>query len=248
MRRYAAIFSLLIIALSSAVSFACEDPPLPLRGMFLESHLIVIGKIGAPGKWKAAAAGESADYQTLSRRFPIIVEKTLKGVFDGDLYISETTYNYFGDENPKNTANPAPGADFESELAKDTCRRLFFLQKNDKGEFEEIYHNRIFAPKGKDLALYIERLNELHDMYKNGEPAKERIVEWLVSMAENPVTRFEGAYELRGSFYDAKYKAEEAAEAAKKGPCTLAERRTRKLFEPGKLRRRRRPRGIPQLR
>lgn len=219
-RRYAAFFALVIIAFSSTVSLACEEPPLPLRGMYLESDVIVVGKIGRAGKWTAGEKQADSEYQTFSRAFPITVEKVVKGDVKGKLAVNEDNYHFTGEtDGVKAAAHPDDSVEF-SELAKDTGRRLFFLKKGEDGGYTEIYHNRYeFAPQGKDLDTYVTRLGELADMYRNGEPAKETLVEWLVKMVESPLTRFEGAYELRSSFYDLKWKseqeAEEAAEAAK---------------------------------
>lgn len=218
MRYYAAFFALLLIAFSSSISLACEEPPLPLRGMYLESDLIVVGKIGKPGKWIAGKNEAASDYLIFNRSYPISVEKTLKGDAHGKLSVWEENYHYLGEgENGAKVTEPN-GTEFVSELGKDSGRRLFFLKKGEDGHYAEIYSNRYeFSPQGKDLDVYIARIGELNDMYKNGAtPSKETIVEWLVSMAENSVTRFEGAYELRESVYDLKWKLEQEAEEAAK--------------------------------
>ncbi|HEV7646258.1 MAG TPA: hypothetical protein VGO50_20150 [Pyrinomonadaceae bacterium] len=217
-RHYAAFFALLVLVFSSIASLGCEDPPLPLRRMYLESDVIVVGRIGKPGKWMAGAREGEANtqYQIFNRSFPITVEKVLKGDANGKLALSEENYHYLGNGGD---VSAKPGdrinePEYESELTKDSGRRLFFLKKNEQGLYTEIYSNRDFAPKGKDLDIFISRIGELSEMYRNGEPSKARIVEWLVSMTENPVTRFDGAYELRTSLYDLKYQGEEAAEQA----------------------------------
>ncbi len=216
-RRYAAFFALLVLVFSSIASLGCEDPPLPLRGMYLQSDVIVIGRIGKPGKWMAGAREGEGDtqYQIFNRSVSVTVEKVLKGDAPGKLEIGEENYHYFGDVSAGNGGiKPAAQPEYESELTKDTGRRFFFLKKNEQGVYTEVYINRDFSPKGKDFDIYVSRLTELNEMYHNGEPAKEKIVEWLVSMAENSVTRFEGAYELRNSLYGLKYEADEAARNA----------------------------------
>ncbi len=221
-RQYAAFFALLVLVFSSIASLGCEDPPLPLRGMYLESDVIVVGRIGKPGKWIAGAREGEGDtqYQIFNRNFPITVEKVLKGDASGKLAVSEENYQYPGNGGSAGDVSAAKPGDrisepeYESELTKDSGRRLFFLKKNEQGRYTEVYSNRDFAPKDKDLEIFISRIGELGEMYRNGEPSKEKIVEWLVSMTENPVTRFDGAYELRTSLYDLKYQSEEAAEQA----------------------------------
>lgn len=226
MRYYAAFFALLLIAFSSTASFACEDPPLPLRGMYLDSDVIVVGKIGKAGKWIAGTKEADSEYQIFNRAYPIAVEKVIKGDAGGQIAVNEENYHFLGEEN----GAKVPADDLEySELGKDTGRRLFFLKKSEDGKvYTEIYHNRYnFAPKGKDMETYIARLAELNTMYKDGaQPAKETVLEWLVSMAENPVTRFEGAYELTQAFNSTRWEAENAeAEAAERKAAEEAKAR-----------------------
>src|ERR1044072_4778820 len=97
-RQYAAFFALLVLVFSSIASLGCEDPPLPLRGMYLESDVIVIGRIGKPGKWMAGAREGEGDtqYQIFNRSVPVTVEKVLKGDVSGRLDIGEENYHYVG--------------------------------------------------------------------------------------------------------------------------------------------------------
>jgi hypothetical protein len=53
-----------------------------------------------------------------------------------------------------------------------------------------------------DLQVYLDRIAELGTILQRATPDVERIVEWLVRCAEEPATRWEGAYELALSAYD----------------------------------------------
>jgi hypothetical protein len=62
-----------------------------------------------------------------------------------------------------------------------------------------------------DLKLYIRRIEELAVIMQKEKPDEAEIVEWLVRCAEEPATRWEGAYELSASVSMARNAAEAAA-------------------------------------
>ncbi len=207
MRRFTAIFSLMVLAATSILfmpsqASACEDPITPLRGLFMQSHLIVVGTLGTPGKWKSLGQEKDADFQYFSREFPVHVEEVIKGASTKSLYVTEMYTEYLMDENGKaKPVSPAPTSEVTSELADKKGRQIFFLEKDEDGNFTLVYTGREIGSKPEELKLYVSRLNELAEMSRGGEPDKMKTIEWLVGMLENPVTRYDGAYELQESFY-----------------------------------------------
>jgi hypothetical protein len=219
MRRFAAglssfLFAVIFAAPSIPGSSACPvSPPVPLRGLYIKSELVVVGKIGTPGKWKIQPReeqeNESENYRYYNRIVPVQIEETIKGTAPQTLLIRENESRWINPaEVPK---TPAPGAvqtpedvpEFSSTLTENTERRLFFLSPNADGDgsYFEIYSGRRFQPEQKNLPVFISRLRELHGIYSAPVPSKQMIIEWVVAMAEDPVTRFEGAYELRQALY-----------------------------------------------
>ncbi len=239
MRRITAVLSLFVLPVFLSILFmpraaACPvSPPVPLRGLYLNSELIVVGKIGTPGKWSVSSenSGPNNSYRINGRKIPVQVEEVIKGPSERVIQVGESRYQWLGsgEENEPQVRQPDFDEEaFVSNLSQNKERRLFFLGKNsENGSFTEIYNGRSFTLPQKDLDVYITRLRELANIYNAGAPADERILEWLVSMAEDPVTRFEGAYELSNALArsaysdqdeDEKENADETGEAEEEDP------------------------------
>jgi len=98
-------------------------------------------------------------------------------------------------------------------------RYLFFLDRREEGDCYEVDDETygIKELSGDDLKVYLERLKELADLMRQQPADKHALVEWLVRRAEQPATRWEGAYELLESANAAargdEAEAEEPAEA-----------------------------------
>jgi hypothetical protein len=228
MRRFAAVLSLFVFSVSFAIlilphAAACPvAPPVPLRGLYLKSDVVVVARVGTPGKWKVSPAeGETSErYQVYRRSVPLRVEETIKGGEVKNLAVTEDRWKWLGNADDSKVVLPnavqEPDTEFDSDLADNKDRRLFFLTKNEESEgYSEVYRNHAFAPTQKELDIYITRLRELGNIYNAAPPSKELIVEWLVSMAEDPVTRFEGAYELREALESARAASDEEEEESK---------------------------------
>lgn len=52
-----------------------------------------------------------------------------------------------------------------------------------------------------DIAVYEARINEIKPILAAKKPNTEKILDWLVRLTEDPVTRWDGAYELEMSFF-----------------------------------------------
>jgi hypothetical protein len=77
-------------------------------------------------------------------------------------------------------------------------RYLFFLDRREAGDGYEVNDESygIKQLSGDDLKVYLERMKELADLMRQQPEDKHALVEWLVRCAEQPATRWEGAYEL----------------------------------------------------
>lgn len=213
MRRFAAVLSLFVFSVSFIIlvlplAAACPvQSPVPLRGLYLRSDIVVVGRIGKPEKWKLNTAEPNMGdrYRMYSRSIPVKVEEIIKGSETKNLSVTEDRWQYLGEKpESEQPAQPVlPNAvkeaepEFTSDLTDNKDRRLFFLSKDENGNYGEVFRNHPLDLTQKELDVYISRLRELANIYSAAEPSKELIVEWLVNMAEDPVTRFEGAFELR---------------------------------------------------
>jgi hypothetical protein len=225
MRSITAFVALFLLTLSfffiaPSRALACDaSEPMALRELYNQADLIVVATNARPGKW---AVVEDDEYvRSFERDVTLKAEKYIKGVIPGpkrtDLFtLHDSYYQYKSKEPEAHDGNGESGAarGYEEATAKWADRRakkLFFLQYNeDTKKYTEMdaMRQQIVPPGATDL--YVQRLEELKRIY--AMPVKDQdtsLVEWLVSMAENPLTRFEGASDLRGTFYYFEYEVGE---------------------------------------
>jgi len=95
-------------------------------------------------------------------------------------------------------------------------RFLFFLERREGGEGFEVNDEGygVKALPDAELKVYRERIKELAAVTREEKENKAALVEWLVRCAEEPATRWEGAYELQRSAVALKWENERAAQAA----------------------------------
>ncbi|MEJ7622719.1 MAG: hypothetical protein WKF34_01880 [Pyrinomonadaceae bacterium] len=93
---------------------------------------------------------------------------------------------------------------------------LLFLRTNDESKDIELtdYRDGLKKLTHSEIAVYEARLKEIGPILAAKKPNPEKIVDWLIRLAEDPVTRWEGTYELEQSFYAVERKA--ALEAERK--------------------------------
>lgn len=96
---------------------------------------------------------------------------------------------------------------------------LLFLKKGAEGKTLEAvdYRDAIRLVKREDLGTYESRINELNVIFNSAGNRDVAIVEWLVKTIDDPVTRWDGAFELLSGFYSADWEDEQAKEEAAKG-------------------------------
>ena len=70
--------------------------------------------------------------------------------------------------------------------------------------------------KREDVGSYENRINELNVIFNSAGNRDVAIVEWLVKSVDDPVTRWDGAFELLSGFYSAEWEDQQAKEDAAK--------------------------------
>lgn len=163
-----------------SVAAACPvELPSPLRVLYLSSERVVVARAGEP------VPVEGAEVQ-VARKTPFEVTESLKG--DGgekQLYV----YHYNWNDSADGPTNFRRG---------DT--RLLFLRRGEDEKQDGYYVTdaRYGAKKlsEADLKVYLKRIEELQWVMRTGKPDPDELLEWLVRCAEEPATRWEGAYEL----------------------------------------------------
>ena len=180
---------------ATAAASCPVEPPNPLRMLYRESERIVVARAGETVKLKDAERENE-------RRTIFQVTESLKGD-PGEKSLQ--VYHWVWDEDPNFAGNFRKG-----DL------RLLFLKST---EAEETCGYRIFDMRygvkklsDEDLKIYIKRIEELTWIARQDPPDQKEILEWLVRCAEEPATRWEGAYELRVSASLAYPETEEESE------------------------------------
>jgi hypothetical protein len=189
---------------------ACGGPPpRPLRALYLESDRIVVAHIGETVPMEISF---EAYYRKTTLKTTLYVTSTLKG--EGDhytLYVYHDNWVFSGDVEQQDAQ--AKRNDFSGYTPDDTL--LVFLQRRKDGEDYEMADATYCVKKltDADLKIYTQRIEELAAIMLDAEPDNARLVEWLVRCAEEPATRWEGAYELAATnraLYDRSDEAKES--------------------------------------
>ena len=156
---------------------AMASSPQPLRALYSDSDVIVVATVGK------SMRVEREDDRSLMKT-ALHVSSTLTGKVKATVYVYRWVYK-----------------EEHGDFAKGN-RLLLFLQprESDDGKASgyEIDDESYGVKKltEADLGVYKQRIAELARILRGAKPDRREIVEWLVRCAENPATRFEGAYEL----------------------------------------------------
>jgi hypothetical protein len=196
----------LAAALAAGRSLACpiQMPPQPLRTLYTVSERVVVARVGARQVERAYDGTETA-----SVRIALHVTENVKGphaglvYFQHDEYIGEDAAESEADAGESVTVSAFSGRTIP-ELKRGE-RYLFFLEPLEEGGVygvnDESYGIKQLSDD--DLKVYLERMKELAEMARQKTEDKHALVEWLVRCAEQPATRWEGAFELLQSAWSA---------------------------------------------
>lgn len=172
-------------------------PPQPLRTLYKLSERVVVARVGAREVL-------SKEDNLASVRITLNVTENLKGSPAEvlHLYRSEFVVNEADEaKREEETVVVLTSSGREAPRLKRGERYLFFLDPREKGDGYEVDDEGYGIKKlsDEDLKIYLERITELAEIMRREPEDKVALVEWLVRCAEQPATRWEGAYELLGS-------------------------------------------------
>jgi hypothetical protein len=165
-------------------------PPTPLRMLYKGSERVVVARVGN------SEVDKTSTDDSLRRTTFHITESLKGGHGENTLQVA----HYTSYETP----------DFVGNFKKGD-RLLLFLNR-DENETYSVNDIRYGAKKlsDEDLKVYLDRIEELSALLLKEKPDDKEIVEWLVRCAEEPATRWEGAYELSAGFAIARNEANAA--------------------------------------
>lgn len=87
---------------------------------------------------------------------------------------------------------------------------LLFIKNGEEGESPTLtdYRDGIKKLSTEKIGVYEARINELNSIFSAKKISEARILEWLIRCAENPITRWEGTFELLRSVRNQKWRDE----------------------------------------
>ncbi len=217
----AAIFILLFstLFLPTNVSARSRCPvkmPETLLSLYQNSDAIHIATFDK--KTDGEIIEDTADYTSLGIKKHFSISSTLKGESRKFFVLEDSEYRY------KNTETTPAEAE-ESEEVEDPEASielkpgdtlLLFLKKGDESDEPTLTDYRDGTKKlsMEHIGVYEARIKELNSIFGAKKIDEAKIVEWLIRCAEDPVTRWEGTFELLGSFQNAEW-VEQAAKERK---------------------------------
>lgn len=197
---FAALLAIIPVLSSVRVrrTAACSaPPPVPLRELYMTSKRVVIARAGQSALLPTI---NEHGYDNTPLRTSFYVSRTLKGEKEEEVvHVYQWLYG-------EDRAVPEDFAEGKT--------LLLFLADREEGEGYRVTDYRYGAKQlsDDDLKVYVKRIEELEVILRDKEPDKKKIVEWLVRCAEEPATRWEGAYELNTSQTSLSYEEEKSKE------------------------------------
>lgn len=209
----AALFSLLISLLVvptsvDARSRRCEEePPETLLSLYRNSTEIHIGKFDRIED--VSVREETEDYTAVEIKKHFSLRTTLKGEPRKFYAAAEQDYRYKNVE-----SEPAEGEDGEMHADVYTLSPgddvMIFLKTNEDEETVVLSHYRDAIKKldSDQMSIYEKSVRELNAIFAAKKVDDAEIVAWLVKTAVDPVTRWEGAFELLTGFQTTEWRDE----------------------------------------
>lgn len=200
-RRFFAFASVVFVLLVSIVSqpMAAARKRCPVRipdgllTLYLKSDLIVIGSVTSEKFLKKTHEYDHG--YTFDTEKKLRVSRTLKGFEkDSAAFVVSNFKSAKAEENNVET-------DFYAMSAGEEA--LFFLVKNEDGDSYELadYSSGMKILSVTDAGIYTKFIEELKRITTNKKDQTAELTEWLVRLAEEPLTRGDGTRDLNDSFY-----------------------------------------------
>ncbi len=207
--------------------------PETLLSLYRTSEIIAIATFDKVEDGETVTDDEN--YTVVNVRSYYTVSTVLKGANTKQLVLQDEDYRYKGEDSE--TAELESGVDPEYEYARsdddpskvepgDTVMLFLHRQeyedengkKIDQGLRPVGYTDGIKKLSGDGLRAYEARVNQLNVIFSSSADSRDAaITDWLVSVTEDPLTRWEGAFELLQSFQELEWMIEEEKRRAEEG-------------------------------
>lgn len=211
----ALLFSTLILSRPGAAAACPDEPPKTLLQLYKSSETIYIARFARTEKGEPKKSDENYTVTPIKKHFD--VSMTLKGVSKKMFVLDEEEFDYTPETTDQAAADePAQGEpavdehepeegdeyDEEKPLQEGDTVILFLTrdQEDPKRTVLADYRGGAKRVEPSDLKTYERRIRELNAIFGSKKPDDSKVVDWLVRLAEDPVTRWDGAFELTQAF------------------------------------------------
>lgn len=213
----------------------CEERmPLTLLSLYRTSDSIYIGRYEKSEDGEATE--ETADYSVIPVKKYFSISSAIKGETRKSLVLEETEYRYKSTEYIEEEVGHGDGEIAADAIPNPGDSVLLFVSKNQESGVLELTEvsDGIKKMTPEKLSAYEARLRELKSILAPEKPKYSELVDWLIRSAEDPLTRWEGTFELLQSFQNMEWQEERAKQADREenGPDDYVPE-TPKEFETG---------------
>lgn len=205
-----------------------EKPPETLLSLYRNSTGIYVSRFDRVEDF--AVIEDEKEYSVVDIRKHFSVSGTLKGEARKFVVVEEQEYRSKDiqpeepeseEQLPAETETPETDADTETEEEEyfgpprlEPGDEVLIFVKNGETEGSVVltdYRDAVKKLNPEAMAAYEHRVKELNGIFGSGKVDDAEIVSWLVRTAEDPITRWEGAYELNTAFETFEWKEKRAA-------------------------------------
>lgn len=201
------LFTSLILPPAAATPRCGERTPFTLLSLYRESDAIYVGR------YEKTTDGEptddNADYTVVPITKHFTISNTLKGETRKFFTLEDTEYRYKNVQANESEDEEYADDEEEVEVIEPGDTVLLFIDRSEDSDLLVLtdYTDGIKKMTPEKLAAYDARIRELKSIFSTESPNVAYIVDWLVKCAENPLTRWEGTFELLQSFQNMDWQA-----------------------------------------
>lgn len=230
----AAIFAILFVMFAAPIRVSArrcgEKPPETLLSLYRNSDTIYAARYQKTED--AEITNETEDYTVVNIKKHFDISSTFKGESRKMFVVDEEEYRYrnvpeaaaeeveteSGDTGHDGEEEAEELSDEDIESAENFELKtgdfvLLFLKKDDDGKTVPTdYRDGIKKVSEKNFPSYEARIRDLTAIFNAKKVSDEAIVDWLIRCIDDPVTRWEGAFELLQSFQNLDWETEQAKE------------------------------------
>jgi len=152
------------------------------------------------------------EYSILNVKYFFDISSTLKGESRKMFTYSDTEYRYRSNENEPVDEFRNESIDSSSLKAGDLVLLFLKEEEPDEGEADPAdrdkkpelvltdYRDGLKQVKDSELSVYETRINELNKIFASEKEDNTAVLQWLIRCIEDPLTRWDGAFDLNSSF------------------------------------------------